>query len=127
MSCSSPSMHMVSLVNGEKRVVCGRCTVADSIFTRAKGLLGRSNLGPDEGLLLRPANSVHTAFMRFPIDVVFLDRDLKVIDVVEAVRPWRLAARKGARSALELAAGEATRRGIAPSETLRVEAASYSW
>jgi len=95
--------------------------VADSIRTRAKGLLGRSGLGPDEALLLRPASSVHTAFMRFPIDVVFLDRDLNVLEVVEAVPPWRVKARRGARAVLELAADEAARQGIAPGDTLRIE------
>ena len=112
---------MVALVNRDGRVVCQRCTVADSILTRTKGLLGRSELAPDEGLLLRPANSVHTAFMRFAIDVVFLDRQLKVLDVRASVPPWRVAARRGARAALELGAGEASRRGIAVSDTLRLQ------
>ncbi len=111
---------MVALFDGDGRTVCPECTVADSIFTRTKGLLRRSELGPDEGLLLRPANSVHTAFMRFPIDVVFLDGDLNVLEVREAVGPWRVAARRGARAVLELAAGEAGRRGIAPGERLQI-------
>jgi uncharacterized membrane protein (UPF0127 family) len=112
---------MAVLLNGDGRVVCPRCTVADSVLTRTKGLLGRSELGSDEGLLLRPANSVHTAFMRFPIDVVFLDRELGVLDVRASVPPWRIAARRGARAALELPAGEASRRGIAVSETLQLQ------
>jgi uncharacterized protein len=112
---------VVALLNGDGRVVCPRCTVADSVLRRTKGLLGRSELGSDEGLLLRPANSVHTAFMRFPIDVVFLDRKLEVLDVRASVPPWRLAARRGARAALELGAGEASRRGIAVSDTLRLQ------
>ena len=75
----------------------------------------------DEGLLLRPANSVHTAFMRFPIDVVFLDGELTVLDVVEDVPPWRMKARKGARAVLELGAGEAARQGIAPADSLQLQ------
>ncbi len=94
--------------------------VADSYWTRLRGLLGRSGLNPGEGLLLRPASSVHTAFMRFPIDVVFLDRDLTVLDVVEGVPPWRVKARRGARAVLELGAGEATRQGITPGDSLRL-------
>ena len=108
------------MLNGDGRVVCAECAVADSMFTRMKGLLGHSELGPDEGLLLRPASSVHTAFMRFPIDVVFLDRDLKVLAVVEAVPPWRVKARRGARAVLELAAGEAARQGIGEADKLEV-------
>jgi uncharacterized membrane protein (UPF0127 family) len=97
-------------------------TVADSIRTRMRGLLGRAGLEPGEGLLLRPANSVHTAFMRFAIDVVFLDRELKVLDVLEAVPPWRMKARRGARAVLELGAGEAARLGIVPGERLLIDA-----
>src|SRR5215207_4523882 len=63
--------------------------VADTRRTRMKGLLGRRSLEPGEGLLLQPAGSVHTAFMRFAIDVVFLDRDLRVLRVAASVRPWR--------------------------------------
>ena len=95
--------------------------MADSVRARAKGLLGRSGLEPGEGLLLRPASSVHTAFMRFPIDVVFLDRELNVLDVREAVRPWRMAARRGARAVLELGAGEAARRGIVAGASLQLQ------
>ena len=92
--------------------------VADSYWARLRGLLGRSGLEPGEGLLLRPANSIHTAFMRFAIDVVFLDQDLTVLDVVEGVPPWRVKARRDARAVLELGAGEAARQGIVPGDCL---------
>jgi uncharacterized membrane protein (UPF0127 family) len=95
-------------------VVCERCVVADGMLTRMRGLLGRRYLPPDEGILLRPASSVHTAFMRFPIDVVFLDRDLVVLKVVPELPAWRAAACRGAKATVELAAGEAARRGIVP-------------
>ena len=95
--------------------------IADSVLRRLKGLLGRKALEADEGLLLRPANSVHTAFMRFPIDVVFLDKELNVLDVEEAVPAWRMKARRGARAVLELGAGEAARQGIAPGTSLRLD------
>jgi uncharacterized membrane protein (UPF0127 family) len=95
-------------------------TVASSIPARTRGLLGRRSLEPGEGLLLRPAGSVHTMFMRFPIDVVFLDEELRVLAVAEAVRPWRVKARRGARAVLELGAGEAARQGITEGERLRI-------
>ena len=110
-----------TLRGSDGRVVCRECVLANSARTRLKGLLGRGGLGPDEGLLLQPANSVHTAFMRFPIDVVFLDGDLQVMDVVAAVPPWRLRAKRGARAVLELAAGEAGRRGLREGETLQLK------
>jgi len=93
-------------------VVCDRCKIADTMFARMRGLLGRRQLPPGEGLLIRPSPSVHTFFMRFPIDVVFLNRDGDVLKVCESVRPWRAAAARRAHSTLELAAGEARRRGI---------------
>lgn len=101
-------------------VVCERAVIADRPLGRLKGLLGRASLGRDEGLLLRPAPSIHTAFMRFRIDALFLDRDLEVIGIVEALRPWRIAGRRDARAVLELAAGEAARRGISVGDRLVV-------
>ncbi len=115
---------VAALLTGDGRVVCRQCGVADSLWSRARGLLGRRALSSDQGLLLKPANSVHTAFMRFPIDVVFLDRDLNVLDVLEAVPPWRVKARRGARAVLELAAGEAARQGISEADKLEVVTAS---
>jgi uncharacterized protein len=77
-----------------------------------RGLLGRRSLRTDEGLLLQPTSSIHTAFMRFPIDAVFLDGNLRVVKLVEGLRPWRAASARHARATLELAAGEAAARGI---------------
>jgi hypothetical protein len=102
-------------------VVCARCQVADSFFPRLRGLLGRRGLDEDEGMLITPAPSVHTWFMRFPIDVVFLDRDSGVVAVAGFVGPWRMRGARGARSALELPAGAAARIGLAPGERLVVE------
>jgi uncharacterized membrane protein (UPF0127 family) len=96
--------------NGE--VVCDKCVVADSPASRLRGLLGRSELRPGEGLLLRPASAIHTCFMRFPIDAVFLDRDWRVVGISGDVRPWRAASSRGAKAVLELPAGESSRRGL---------------
>jgi uncharacterized protein len=104
------------------QVVCERCLVADRPWSRMRGLLGRKELPGGEGILLRPAGSVHTFFMRFPIDVVFLDPDLKVVGVEAGLRPWRVAGRRGAKAALELAAGEAARCGIAAGQRLALAA-----
>jgi uncharacterized membrane protein (UPF0127 family) len=111
-------------------VVCERCTVADRPFSRLRGLLGRSELRAGEGLLLRPAPSIHTWFMRFPIDAVFLSGDLEVLAVRPDLPAWRMAATRGARAVLELPAGEAARRGLETGARLRVgagarEAASH--
>lgn len=102
----------IALLDGHGGTICPRLSVADKPRARMKGLLGKRALDSDEGLLLRPAGSVHTAFMRFSIDVVFLDRSLRVMDVQPNVGPWRLVGRRGAKAVLELPAGEAERRGI---------------
>ena len=106
------------LLSERGEVVCEHCVVADRPLTRLRGLLGRRKLPPGEGLLIRPAGAVHTSFMRFPIDVVFLDRELTVLDVVDGLVPWRAAGRRGAHAVLELAAGERARHAIAPHDRL---------
>ena len=103
-------------------VACERCVDAHSMLARMRGLLGRSSLAPEEGILLRPASSVHTWFMRFPIDVVFLDRELSVLRVVRRLRPWRTAYGRRAAAVLELAAGESERRGIRVGDRLSLAA-----
>jgi uncharacterized membrane protein (UPF0127 family)/Flp pilus assembly protein protease CpaA len=112
---------MQPMLVAEGRVVCPGLSVADTAPSRMKGLLGRRSLDSGEGLLLRPAGSVHTAFMRFPIDVVFLDGDLQVLEVRDSVPPWRAAARRGAKAVLELPAGEARSREIAPGMQLELD------
>src|SRR5215210_2729774 len=98
--------------------VCERCLLAETPLTRLKGLLGRRDLPSGEGLLLRPASSIHMFFMRFPIDAVWVDADLNVLKVSPEVAPWKVAACKGAKGVVELRAGEAALRRIEPGERL---------
>jgi uncharacterized membrane protein (UPF0127 family) len=105
-------VRTVSLKTVDGEVVCAHCLVADSPWARMRGLLGRRGLESGEGLLLRPTGSVHTFFMRFPIDVVFLSRDGDVLKVARALPAWRTAGARRAKAVLELAADEADRRGI---------------
>jgi len=103
-----------AVLRAGEEVVCASCAIAETALARMRGLLGRRSFDSGEGLLLRPAASVHTAFMRFPIDVVFLDRDLHVLKVARSVPPWRMVGRRGAKAVLELPAGEAARRRLSP-------------
>jgi hypothetical protein len=96
-------------VRADGRVVCERCLVAKTPWARMRGLLGRSQLSRGEGILLRPAGSIHTFFMRFPIDAVFLDKSGTVVGVERELRPWRTARHRGSNAVLELAAGAAER------------------
>src|SRR5213080_3870580 len=105
-------MKSFELKTVDGRVVCERCFVADNALTRMRGLLGRTGLEEGEGLLLRPASSIHMFFMRFAIDVVFAGRGGEVVKVAANVRPWCIAAARGAKAAIELPAGEANRRGV---------------
>ena len=115
-------MKEASLTRVDGSVVCERVTLADSPVTRMRGLLGRDGLERGEGLLLRPASSIHTFFMRFPIDAVFLDRELAVVGIEDSVAPWRAASQRGAKAVLELRAGESSRRGIAVGDRLTLAA-----
>src|ERR687885_1000693 len=109
-------MRKAALHRADGSIVVERCLVAERPFARMRGLLGRRDLPSGEGLLLRPAASIHTFFMRFPIDAVFLGGDGEVLRVAPSVAPWRAASRRGARAVLELAAREGEPRGGAPGD-----------
>jgi uncharacterized membrane protein (UPF0127 family) len=111
-------VKVARVVREDGGVLCERCGIADRPWTRMRGLLGRSGLDPGEGILIRPTGSIHMFFMRFPIDAVFLDRELRVLDV-RTVAPWRVAARRGAKAVLELAAGAAD--GVRAGERLSLD------
>jgi uncharacterized protein len=100
-------MRRARIQTSDGRVVCEQCVIADRWWLRLRGLLGRSELDPGEGLLLEPAGSIHMMFMRFTIDAVFCDRELVVVDVVRGLKPWRAAGRRGAKVVIELADGAA--------------------
>jgi hypothetical protein len=79
--------------------------VADTGGTRRKGLLGRPSFSPGEGLWIIPCESVHTFFMAFAIDLIYLDREKRVRKLRGDVAPWRLSACISAHSVLELPPG----------------------
>jgi len=80
--------------------------VADTLFARLKGLLGKSALPTGEGLWIKPCNSVHTFGMQFPIDVVFLDKEKRVVGLAKTLRPNRISRLySSASSVIELPAG----------------------
>jgi len=108
---------IVNLTRGE--CICVG-ELADRPLLRMRGLIGRRGLPAGEGMLLRPESGIHTAFMRFPIDALFLDRNLRVLDIVEQLRPWRMASKHRARAVLELPAGECARRMVEVGDRLEL-------
>jgi uncharacterized membrane protein (UPF0127 family) len=111
------------IVNVSKgTTVAGQARKAESFWARLVGLMGRRGLEEGEGLLLSPCASVQTFFMRFPIDVIFVDGEAKVVKVAPALKPFRLTlGGRGARDALEVTAGTAARSNTSVGDCLAVE------
>ena len=95
------------LTKSDGTVIAGQLAIADTPLRRMRGLLGRRELAPGEGMLFRRAGAIHMFFMRIPLDVVFCDADLRVVKVVRGLAPWKTAGAKGATVAIELGAGGA--------------------
>ncbi len=100
-----------------------RLEVADTFKTRGVGLLGRHSLASEEALWIHHCNSIHTFFMKFSIDCVFVDRNLKVRKIYHDVRPWSLVLPVfGASSVIEMSSGVAQRLNINVGDQLHVGA-----
>jgi uncharacterized membrane protein (UPF0127 family)/CheY-like chemotaxis protein len=91
------------------RVLCERCVLADTVWRRTRGLIGRGELDPGDGIVLRPSWSIHTFFLRSPIDVVFVDVDQVIVRVVPRLGAWKWATCRHARDVVELRAGTCER------------------
>jgi uncharacterized protein len=102
-------------------VLAGQAELADTSAKRRVGLLKHTGLAPGEGLWIVPCESVHTFFMKFPIDLVYLDRKHKVRKVCHAVPAWRLSACFTAHSILELPAGAVRESQTEPGDLLEIE------
>ena len=87
---------------------------------RRRGLLGRDSLDPSAALVLSPCWAIHTMFMRFAIDVIFIDREGGAVRIVRELAPWRMAAARGAHAAIELRAGRVQTLGVRLGDRLRL-------
>ena len=117
----------ITLSRRDGRVVCERCLVAARPLRRMRGLLGRRDLPRGQGILLRPAASIHTFFMRFPIDAVFLGRAASdgsrpVLAARRNLRPWIgiVPLVRGAAGVLELPVGSIDASGTAVGDAVRL-------
>ena len=95
--------------------------VTTTLFDRLKGWMGRKSIEERDALLIRPCNSVHTWFMHVPIDVVFLDRALRILRVHEHVGPRQFRSYWRAAATLELQAGRAAALGLARGVQLAID------
>lgn len=113
---------MATLLRAETgELLIPRLRIADDLRSRTKGLLGTASIAADEGLWIHRCNSIHTFFMQYPIDCVFLDRKMVVRSVVRDVSAFRLVwPRLLATSVVEMRAGRAAELGIRKGERLNV-------
>ena len=96
------------------RVVVPHLEVAASLWAQTIGLMGREGLAADSGLFIPHCNAIHTAFVRIPIDVIFLDGQMTAIRLVSALPPWRMVGFvRGAKAVVELPAGTLRQKQIA--------------
>jgi uncharacterized membrane protein (UPF0127 family) len=110
------------LVGGNTTLAVAK--VADRPLTRMVGLLGRGRLDPGDGLVIAPCHTIHTWFMRFPIDVLFIDEGGVVVRAIESLAPFSFASgRPLARTTIELPAGTLRRTAVRPGARLRMEPA----
>ncbi len=99
-----------------------RARHARTLWQRTRGLLGTGSLSTGSGLVLEPCNSVHMLGMRYALDVVFADREGKVVGLTENLRPWRMTRMfRGARFAVELPVGTVAASGTQPGDALVFE------
>jgi uncharacterized membrane protein (UPF0127 family) len=111
-------MQVVNITRNQ--ILAIHLDTADTFFSSLIGLLGRSQLDSGEGLWIRPCQSVHTIWMRFPIDVIFLDAEQAVIHMVERMKPFRVSRHVSrAKSALELPAATIEQTGTRLGDQLK--------
>lgn len=115
-------MQTIAQIRRDGSTVVPNCLVANTFFSRFLGLMGKTSVPMGTGVLFPSCNSIHTLFMRIPIDVVFIDGSGCVVEVISAFRPWNLLLpRMKAKHTLELGAGQAAQLEIHPGTSLRCE------
>jgi uncharacterized membrane protein (UPF0127 family) len=115
MSIEGSTKTLRALNRTRGTILCERLEVAESMAAKSRGLLGRDGLAPGAGMLFEnggvlPLMWMHMFFMRFAIDIVFLDQSNRIIQINHELKPWQVSSIVlGARRALELEAGAAVR------------------
>lgn len=108
-------MHKASLLRvlpTDTEILVPELQITENTLERMRGLLGSQPLNESQGMLIEPCNSVHTFFMGYPLDVVYIDRQQRVCHRVESLKPWRCSAAFKAVAVVELAAGQIQQKNI---------------
>lgn len=102
-------------------VLATRVDLAESLWTRFLGLMGRGPLPDSYALVLSPCNQIHMFFMRIPLDVAFVDRKGRVLHLCPSIKPWRMSRMvAGAAAAIEVEAGLFARHDVAVGDTIEL-------
>lgn len=85
-------MKLIKLINTNNNQIIGnKISYANTPYRRFIGLMGKKSLEDGEGIFLTPCNSIHMMFMKFPIDIIFLDRKNKILHITENIQPWKIS------------------------------------
>jgi hypothetical protein len=111
--------HNLRVATATGTTVAADVAVADNPYRRFMGLMGQRELKDGTGLYLRPCSSIHMFFMRFPIDVAFIDKDDRVVRLYHGLRPWRMSrVVRRAKAAIELPNGALAEAGVGVGDLL---------
>ncbi|RJQ31486.1 MAG: DUF192 domain-containing protein [Peptococcaceae bacterium] len=117
MGCKTTGLVNLS----RNHILAENVHIASSFSRRLKGLIGKACLPPEEAMIILPCNSVHTFFMRFPIDVIFVDKNAVIIHIIEKLKPYKFSPIiKGSYLVIELAAGRIAETGTAVGDQLQL-------
>ncbi|MCM8795886.1 MAG: DUF192 domain-containing protein [Candidatus Omnitrophica bacterium] len=118
----------MKIINKTKNSILAKdVVVADTLLKRIKGLLGRKEFKQPEALIIKPCNSIHTFFMRFPIDVLFVDKNHKVIAAISGLKPFRLSrVYFSSHYVVELPAGTLESSATSKGDRLKIEGGRFS-
>ena len=114
---------MIVYINNlsKENMLLDNVKIADSFFTRLKGLLGEPGLEPGEGIVIKPCNSIHTLGMKFPIDVAFVNKDNMVIHIMDNIPKGKMSSIiKGAKYVIEARAGEFKARNLEVGDVIEI-------
>ena len=114
-------MQKVTLKKGNKAVI-ESCLIATDFFSRFFGLMGKTSLSESEALCFPRCNSIHTFFMRMPIDVLFVNGSGRIVEILESLSPWKvLLPRRKVKHTIEMQAGRARSLGLQIGDQLQCE------